>query len=259
LSGTVVEVSGEDENVYSQNIANNVTHAELLKTDEEIIIDQNGGKEDDYNQQIIDGYNVSFELKEIWSGGYNASIKIKNTSEKELDNWKLRFEYDGEISNIWNAGIISHENNDYIIKNVGWNQDILPGQTIEIGFTGIGDFIQDPIDFELIGCLIEHATDDYCMEFNVFDDWGDGCNANMIIKNNTDYTIEDWTLEFDYSGDITNIWDAEIVSHEGVHYVVKNAQYNGNIFSDNSVSIGFISNKSSDTEYPSNYNLFSRE
>ncbi len=157
------------------------------------------------------------------------------------------------------VSIVSHDNEGYVVKNAGWNQDILPGQTIEIGFSGIGDFTNEPQDFVLVGCLNEHDAREFNVIFNILSDWEDGCNANIVIENKTDNTIEDWILEFDYPADIINIWDAEILSHEGSHYVIKNAQYNGNIYPGNSISIGLIGNKNSDIDNPDNYSLFSRE
>lgn len=49
------------------------------------------------------------------------------------------------------------------------------------------------------------------------------------ITNNTDKTLEDWVLEFDFERKITNIWNAVIESHEGNHYVIRNDGYNANI------------------------------
>ena len=42
-------------------------------------------------------------------------------------------------------------------------------------------------------------------------------------------TLEDWILEFDFNREITNIWDAVIVSNENNHYVIRNAGYYSNI------------------------------
>ena len=259
LTDTNVEVSKENDKVYKQTLEENVTCVKISKEDENVIIEQNDKKDDDQIEQIAEEYRVSFELIERWPGGYNASIKIENISEYTKDNWKLKFAYDGEISNIWNACIVSHENDKYIIKNAGWNQDILPGQTIEIGFSGIGDFVNEPKDFALIGYLKEYDAKEFDVAFDILGDWEDGYNVNMVIKNNTDYTIEDWILEFDYLADITTIWNAEIISHEGNHYVIKNVRYNSDITPENSVTIGFISNKNSDIEYPDNFTLLSLE
>lgn len=34
-----------------------------------------------------DSYKVIFSLTSQWDGGYNASVKIENTSESTIENW----------------------------------------------------------------------------------------------------------------------------------------------------------------------------
>ena len=52
------------------------------------------------------GFKVEFNLKEHWDTGYNANVKITNTSDETIENWALGFNYNDRISNIWNAKIV---------------------------------------------------------------------------------------------------------------------------------------------------------
>lgn len=52
---------------------------------------------------------------------------------------------------IWNAEVSSNEGNEYVIKNVGWNQDIVAGNSIEFGLSGDHAFKGFPENCELIG------------------------------------------------------------------------------------------------------------
>ncbi len=70
-------------------------------------------------------------------------------------------------------------------------------------------------------------------------DWGSGFTANMTITNTGSTTMNGWTLAFDLSANVTNIWNAVIVSHVGNHYVIKAASYNGTIAPGQSVTLGF--------------------
>jgi len=56
-----------------------------------------------------DGFKVTMSLSSYWNGGYNADIKIENTSDTAKENWYLGFEYDDVITNIWNAEIVTNE------------------------------------------------------------------------------------------------------------------------------------------------------
>jgi len=75
--------------------------------------------------------------------------------------------------------------------------------------------------------------------FKVADDWGAGFVANMTIQNNQATPVGGWTLEFDFAADITNIWNATIVSHVGKHYVIRAAPWNSTIAARSAVSFGF--------------------
>lgn len=234
------------------------TRAVFTKEEGDIIVEHDGDAMDDDNN-ATDKYDVSFEVIDSWNSGYNAVVRIENISEDVLDNWILSFEYDGEISSIWNAQIVSHVGNEYIIKNVGWNQDILPGQTIEFGVGGQEDFGVPPVKYALISHLKEHEKEDFDIGYQIASEWDSGFTAYMSVMNYTDYTIEDWIIEFDYDAEITDIWDAEIVSHKGSHYIVKNNSYNGNIVREQNVTFGFNGIEIGDNIMPADFKLYSRE
>jgi aryl-phospho-beta-D-glucosidase BglC (GH1 family) len=76
-------------------------------------------------------------------------------------------------------------------------------------------------------------------QFSVQNDWGSGFTANVSVTNNGTTPINGWTLEFDSPVNITNIWNAVIVSHVGNHYVIQNASWNATIAAGGSVTFGF--------------------
>jgi len=87
------------------------------------------------------------------------------------------------------------------------------------------------------------------------DDWGSGFVADMTIKNTGTTAMNGWTLEFDLAADITNIWNAEIVSRVGNHYVIRAASWNGNIPAGGSVSFGFQGTPGLGSMLPTNITL----
>jgi endoglucanase len=68
-------------------------------------------------------------------------------------------------------------------------------------------------------------------------------------------SIMGWTLSFTFAGSITSIWNANIVSHVGNVYVIKNATYNSLISPNQAVSIGFNANGGNATTGPTSYVL----
>ena len=230
----------QNENSFAESMDETIT---------DDIKSEDAGDVEEFKESIVlhdvyegDGFKVYFDVTDSWSGGYNALIKIENISDQNIDNWMMTFEYDGEISNIWNANISSHDGNRYTVKNAGWNQDIEPGQNVEFGISGQEDYQGVPGEYKIIGTIQENDENEYDVIYKVESDWGSGFTASVAITSHSAETIEDWILEFDYDRNITNIWNAEIVEHEGNHYVLKNKGYNANIAKNQTINIGFNGN-----------------
>ncbi len=204
---------------------------------------------------VADNYTVTFRLDSFWDGGYNAAIEIENTGVVGIENWYLSFDYEHAISNIWNAQIDSFEENTYVVKNNAWNADIAVGSTVSFGFSVNESFEGFPEKYLLLTSSVETEEDDYSVEYRLGNDWGSGFSATIVITNNTDQTLEDWILEFDYARNITNIWNGVIESHEDGHYVIKNAGYNANIGAHQSVYIGFNGDGGQMSDVPSGFLL----
>ncbi|NEQ51534.1 MAG: hypothetical protein F6K11_15555, partial [Leptolyngbya sp. SIO3F4] len=78
------------------------------------------------------------------------------------------------------------------------------------------------------------------VDFDIINDWGSGYQGQVKVTNNDNSPINSWTLEFDFSGKITQIWNAQIVNRNGNTYVVSNASYNGAVAPGQEVSFGFL-------------------
>jgi hypothetical protein len=97
----------------------------------------------------------------------------------------------------------------------------------------------------LISCLLmsvitfEEVRASNNVKFTASSDWGSGFVADVTVTNSSQTTSDGWQVEFDFPHKITNIWSAEIVSHIGNHYIIKNAAWNGKIQSGTSKTFGF--------------------
>ena len=266
--GTVTEASTEavttneavtEEATVSGNDAESAT--EDVVATEETTTDGNDCSTWDQvtTENVFEGenYKVTFTLTSNWNAGYNATVKLENTGDSTIQNWYLGFDYNNSITNIWNAEVSSNEGNNYVIKNVGWNQDIAVGNSIEFGISGNHAFKGFPENYELIGTITEVAEDDYAIQYIVDSDWGTGYTSTISIRNNTDTVLEDWVLEFDFDREINEIWNGTIEEHEDNHYVVRNAEYNSTIAPGESVSIGIKGCDGESGDEPINYVLYS--
>lgn len=85
--------------------------------------------------------------------------------------------------------------------------------------------------------------------YTAVNDWGSGVQGQIAIHNDQPAVISNWRLEFDYSRTISNLWDAQLVSHVGSHYVIGNASYNSTIAVGQTISFGFIAGAGTDVPH----------
>ena len=183
-----------------------------------------------------DNYVVEYIVNNDWGAGFNSTIKINNTSSEIIKNWKLSFKFNSIITDIWNSEIEHHDNTLYYLKHSSYNADILPGETIYLGFNGIAGSMTDlPNDFVL---------------------YGDQIDSQNIDSNPNNYFQDD-----------DNITDHIETNELKMAYDALDIIYTGNDFSFSITdSIGLVNEingfqvvwKSSNTEYINNYGKVNR-
>lgn len=201
------------------------------------------------------GYSIRYDICEEWSTGFTAEISITNTSDKQIENWRLKANSSNSHITLWNAQLESRKDGTTVIKNAGHNADIAPGQKVVFGFSSSETFVGFPDDITLISEESELEKEDFKASYKLVNDWKDGFSGEIEITNSSDSAIEDWGIEFDFGRDITNIWNAQIVSHDGDHYVIRNAGYDSDIKSGESVSFGFNGTGGDQDTEPTGYRL----
>src|SRR5580700_6159479 len=80
--------------------------------------------------------SAAFAATSDWGSGFGGQITIANTQSTAVNNWRLSFDWDRSITQIWDGSIESHTGNQYVITNAGWNSTIAPNGTAEFGFNG---------------------------------------------------------------------------------------------------------------------------
>ena len=96
--------------------------------------------------------NFQFQVTSNWGSGFTGQITAKNTSQQTINNWQMEFDFPVSITSIWDATIVSHTGNHYVIQNAGWNSTIAPGAAISFGFNGSpGNLTVVPTNYLLHG------------------------------------------------------------------------------------------------------------
>ncbi|MFJ9519854.1 glycoside hydrolase family 9 protein [Kitasatospora sp. NPDC101801] len=79
--------------------------------------------------------SVGYRVDSAWSGGFTATVTLKNTGTTPLQGWSLAWSFPGDqrIGNAWNATVVQ-SGAAVTAKDVGWNGSVAPGATAQFGF-----------------------------------------------------------------------------------------------------------------------------
>ena len=210
----------------------------------------------DVYEYEADGYKVISTLSSSWEGGFNADIVIQNTGANDIKDWHVAFSAQYEISNIWIAAIVSCEDGTYLIKNADWNETIASGNCVQFGMTVNENFVGFPSMYEVTGTgtddggadvptdVYEYETEGYKVISTLSSSWEGGFSADIVIENTGDSDIRNWYITIPTQYEISNIWDATILSYEDGEYLIKNADWNGMIAPESRVQFGITVNES---------------
>lgn len=88
--------------------------------------------------------------------------------------------------------------------------------------------------------------------YSVVSDWGGAYQAQIVLKNGSSQTLNNWQLAFNYGNKIQNLWGAELASQTGDQVLVKAPSWDANLAPGKSVTINFVANGSSSV-VPSGY------
>jgi aryl-phospho-beta-D-glucosidase BglC (GH1 family) len=303
---------------------------------------------------------INYTVGDNWGSGFIGTMKVPGGSQG-LQGWTLEFDAAFDISNIWNAEIVSHVGNHYVVRNAAWNGNVAANGEVSFGFQASGssttasaitlngaDDVSPPppvlpalsvsdasitegdsgssqltftvtlskaatgpvsvnyatadgtaaagsdytarsgtltfaagetsktISITVAGDTAVEANENFSvvlsgasgatvadgtgagtiinndvappppppptsgtsLDYDIVSNWGSGFTASMAVGAGS-AALNGWTVEFDASFNITNIWNAEIVSHVGNHYVVRNASWNGNVAGGHDTAFGF--------------------
>ncbi len=83
-----------------------------------------------------------FAVVNSWSGGFNGSVTLENDGATATTGWQVKIGTTNQITDIWNAVIVSHDASGYVIGNASYNGTIAHDGETNFGFVATG--AQDP-------------------------------------------------------------------------------------------------------------------
>ncbi len=225
------------------------------------------------DRSVPSGVQATYSLVQDWGSGFQGQVKLVNQQSTAIADWNLQFDFNANISSIWDARIVSHSANHYSVSGAGWNNTLAAGGEVSFGFVAGPGPATAPEYFVLNGTSLDSATPAPTpspgpsptpnptpssagdIQFRVTSDWGSGFNGQIDIHNSTTTAKNNWSLEFNFTGEISAMWNADIVSRQGSHFIVKNAGWNQAIAAGAMVSIGFTGSPGNVILGPTDYVL----
>ncbi len=80
---------------------------------------------------------VNASIRSEWNGGFVADFSVGSTGTS-LNGWTVTIDAPFELVNIWNARVISHVGNRYVLGNLDYNAGVAAGGTTAFGFQASG-------------------------------------------------------------------------------------------------------------------------
>jgi cellulase/cellobiase CelA1 len=196
---------------------------------------------------------VEFKILSDWGSGYVAQLKLTNETEQSLTDWRVAFDFDGDMANLYSGKIITSKDGHFVLEGKSWNRSLKPGQSVTLGWSGKKGGVSSQLaNVDFSGMAIEVPTGPYLIGYDLQADWGTGYVASMSVANKDDNMMNQWQMSFDYPYNIGSIYNARIISHVGTKYTIEGVDEGADL-SPNEVSVFvFRGNQGGLTEEPSN-------
>ena len=83
------------------------------------------------------GAGLEYSVASAWNGGFTATMTVE-AGGTALNGWTAQFRAPFTISNIWNAEIVSHVGDLYVVRNLSHNARVPAGGETSFGFQASG-------------------------------------------------------------------------------------------------------------------------
>jgi len=177
--------------------------------------------------------SVNLITQSDWGSGFCSNVQVINSSDERV-LWNVKFNAQGEITNLWNANYNQDKSTLEVEANgVDWNRYVEPHSIVEFGYCAkrvTPPSSTTPQEGDLVVTQTNNAS------------WDGGFCKNVIVKNNTSHDI-DWEVEFNTTGVIYNSWNANI-SQDKDTLVVKasGVDWNNVVKANSQVEFGYCAN-----------------
>lgn len=154
-------------------------------------------------------YSILYTVTPGWAGSNTHNVTLKNTSGRVLYNWGVGFETNSAqpMTNLWGAQNVYRSDEYLIFIGAGWNSNLNPGDSTSFAFTMQSDTVFLPQQAVLCD-PVKTEAEDIQMSFELSSSWQTGFAGFVTLKNTGAEPVNGWVAEFDFSSNITNVYEA---------------------------------------------------
>ena len=91
-----------------------------------------------------------FQVLTDWGDGFTGEIAVQNRQTTTLRGWEVSFDFDGDITELWNGSVSRRLGTRYTVRGPRWNPDLSPGGTGTIRFKGTASNAPPALDSLLV-------------------------------------------------------------------------------------------------------------
>jgi GH18 family chitinase len=97
-------------------------------------LDDGGSQPGDPVAPPVAGVSAEFRVVSDWGTGFTGDVVLSNDGTVGLSDWRVQFEFAGDIGSLWNGEVESRTGSTYVVKGAGWNADLAAGGRVNFGF-----------------------------------------------------------------------------------------------------------------------------
>ena len=228
---------------------------------------------------------VELTVTTDWGAGYCAEVVLENTASSDVTAWEVELATpDARVNNVWNGvGQVGAESVN--VASLGYNALIPPGGTTSFGYCAV---TTGP-DHEpaIIGVVAQGGDDpvgtggspgaggtpssggttsaggspgtggtgggsSVTVALAMMSDWGSGYCSEVVLTNQGDAEIVDWSVDVDVpQATINNLWDGVTSDSSPGVVTIRAADYNESVLPGAAARFGFCAVTSGTAYQPS--------
>jgi hypothetical protein len=97
------------------------------------------------------GVSAAYAVTQDWGSGFQAQLTLTNTQATPVAGWSLAFDLPATVSSVWDARVVSHAGNHYVVSGLAYDATLPAGGSVAFGFVASPGQAAAPANLTLNG------------------------------------------------------------------------------------------------------------